>query len=38
VRLSFHITAVLAIAFVLAGCGATSGRRAFEYMPDMVFD
>jgi mono/diheme cytochrome c family protein len=36
VKLSFHITAVLTIAFGLAGCGATSDRRAFEYMPDMA--
>lgn len=31
-----HVGAVLAIAFAIAGCGATSGRRAAEYMPDMV--
>ena len=35
-KLSFHITAVLAIAFGLSGCGATPERRAFEYMPDMA--
>src|SRR6478672_7041724 len=36
VKLSFHITAVLAIAIGLSGCGATSERRAYEYMPDMA--
>lgn len=35
-RLSIQTTAVLAVAFGLAGCGATPARRAFEYMPDMA--
>src|SRR5215472_8840601 len=29
---------VAAAAFWMAGCGATSQHRAFEYMPDMARD
>jgi mono/diheme cytochrome c family protein len=32
-----HFTVVVATA-VLVGCGATSNRRAYEYMPDMYRD
>ena len=31
-------SAVLLVASIAAGCGATSERRAFEYMPDMARD
>ena len=32
----FCVAATLAGAAVLAGCGATSEQRAYEYMPDMA--
>lgn len=33
-----HVLAALGMVAFLGGCGATSQRRAFEYMPDMARD
>ncbi len=32
----FCAAAALGVAAILAGCGATSEQRAYEYMPDMA--
>ena len=32
----FRATWMLACIALLAGCGATPGKRAYEYMPDMA--